>query len=85
MGLARLSVMRKDWADAERRYADIVGRHPDSKYLPEAVYWQGVSRYSGTHEHTALGETAETLNDKFADSQWAMRSLPWLPAEGSAA
>lgn len=85
MGLARVEFMRKNFADAERRYADVVAHDPKSTYSPEALYWRGVSRYSGSHDGTALGETAQKLTEKYPDSQWAMRSLPWLPAKESAA
>jgi hypothetical protein len=44
MGLARVGFMRKNFADAETRYSGVVQNHPDSKYAPEALYWQGVSR-----------------------------------------
>ena len=78
MGLARVAVMRKDWAEAQRRYADIVGRYPDSKLAPEAVYWHGVSRYKATNDHTVLGDVAKTFSEKYKDSVWALKSLPWL-------
>jgi outer membrane protein assembly factor BamD (BamD/ComL family) len=85
MGLARVAFTQKNFADAERRYADVVGNYPNSTYAPESLYWRGVSRYSGSHEATALGETAQELTEKYPDNQWAMRSLPWLPAKESAA
>jgi hypothetical protein len=77
MGLARVAFMKKDFADAEQRYSDVVERYPDSHYAPEAVFWQGVSRYSGTHDHNALGDTAKTFTEKYQDSIWALKSLPW--------
>ena len=85
MGLARVEFMRKNFAEAERRYTDVVEYYPNSTYAPEALYWRGVSRYSGSHDATALGKTAQELTEKYPNSQWAMRSLPWLPAQSSAA
>jgi outer membrane protein assembly factor BamD (BamD/ComL family) len=85
MGLARVEFMQKKFADAERRYADVVVHYPNSTYAPEAVYWMGVSRYSGSHDGTALGASAQELAKKYPDSQWAMRSLPWLPVKETAA
>jgi hypothetical protein len=78
MGLARVAYIKKDLADAERRYGDIVERYPDSKFAPEAVYWKGVSRYSQSHDHNALGDVAATFTEKYKDSIWAEKSLPWL-------
>ena len=28
------------WDEAERRYAQVVKRYPDSKVAPEAIYWR---------------------------------------------
>lgn len=78
MGLARVALMRKDWPDAERRYAGIVERFPNSKFAPEAVYWNGVCRYKATHDHLTLGEFAKTFTEKYQDSIWALKSEPWL-------
>lgn len=77
MGLARLAFMRKDWADAERRYADVVKRYPGSKFAPEAIYYRGVSRYSASHDGAELADVAKTFTEKYQDSLWALRSVPW--------
>ena len=77
LGLARVKFMRKQWADAERRYARVVERYPDSKAAPEAVYWRGVSRYKATNDHTVLGEVPEQLKEKYADSVWALKASVW--------
>ena len=79
MGLGRVAFMKKDLASAERHYTNVVEQYPDSKFAPEAVYWQGVSRYNATHDHTILGDVAKTFTEKYQDSIWAEKSLPWLP------
>jgi thioredoxin-related protein len=77
MGLARVAFMGKKWADAERRYAEVVERYPDSKVAAEAVYWKGVSRYKQTNDHTVLGEVPEQLKEKYADTVWALKASVW--------
>lgn len=77
LGLARVAFMRKRWADAEQRYAQIVGRYPDTAAAPEAVYWRGVSQYKRTNDHTALGGVAEQLNQKYPSSVWARKASVW--------
>ena len=77
MALARVAVMRKDWADAERRYKSVVENSPDSQFAPEAVYWRGVSRYKATNDHEALGEVAKIFGQKYRDSIQALKSQPW--------
>jgi hypothetical protein len=77
LGLARVAFMGKRWAEAERRYGEVVERYPDSKAAPEAVYWRGVSHYKATNDHTALGEVAERFKEKYADSVWAQKASVW--------
>ena len=78
MGLARLAVAKKDWAAAERRYGAVVDEYPDSKFVPEAIYYRGVSRYSSTHDGAELAKTGATLKEKFDGNEWQLRSIPWL-------
>jgi Tetratricopeptide repeat len=77
MGLARVAFSHKRWADAERLYAQVVERYPDSKVAPEAVYWRGVSHYKATNDHTVLGEVASALGERYPDSVWAMKASVW--------
>jgi TolA-binding protein len=77
LGLARVAFMNKHWADAERMYAQVVERYPDSKAAPEAIYWKGVSRYKQTNDHHVLGEVPEQLKGKYADSVWALKASVW--------
>ena len=76
LGLARVALSRKDWKTAGRFYAEI-GRE-GSVFAAQAVYYDGVARYSESHEHTILGETAKELHDRFPGTEWTLRSIPWL-------
>jgi TolA-binding protein len=77
MGLARVAFMDKRWADAEQIYANVAEHYPNSKFAPEAVYWQAVSRYKATNDHTVLGEVESTLAGKYPESEWAFKEIPW--------
>ena len=77
MGLARLALARKDWTDAEQRFSAVAENYPDTKYAPQAVYYRGVSRYSASHDGSELGNTAKALAERYPDSDWRLRSLPW--------
>ena len=77
LGLARVAFMSKQWADAERRYAEVLERYPDSKAAPEALYWKGVSRYKATNDHTVLGELPGQFKEKYPDSPWALKTIAW--------
>ena len=77
MGLARVAFMGKKWAEAERGYAEVLERYPDSKVAPEALYWKGVSHYKATNDHTVLGELPGQFKEKYPDSPWALKAIPW--------
>jgi TolA-binding protein len=77
LGLARVAFMNKKWADAERRYAEVLDRYPDSKAAPEALYWKGVSHYKTTNDHTVLGELPDLFRQKYPDSIWALKTAAW--------
>ena len=77
LGLARVAFMNKNWADAERRYAEVLDRYPNSKSAPEALYWKGVSHYKGTNDHTVLGTLPGEFQQKYGDSIWAMKTAAW--------
>ena len=76
--LARVAFMQKQWAEAERRYAEVLERYPDSKVAPEALYWNGVSHYKATNDHTVLGELPGRFEERYPDSVWALKSAAWV-------
>lgn len=78
LGLARVAFMQKQWAEAERRYAEVLARHPDSRSAPEALYWRGVSHYKATNDHTVLGELPGQFQEQYPDSVWALKTAAWV-------
>lgn len=76
-GLARIPFVDKRWEEAERRYADIVAKYPQTAAAPEAVYWRGVSRYKATKDRTALGAVASELTENYQGSVWAKKASIW--------
>ena len=77
LGLARVAFMNKNWAEAERRYAAVLDRYPDSKAAPDALYWKGVSHYKASNDHTILGELPGIFQEKYPDSIWAQKTIAW--------
>lgn len=77
LGLARAAFMQKQWAEAERRYAEVLERYPDSKAAPEALYWRGVSHYKATNDHTVLGELPGQFRERYPESLWALKTAAW--------
>jgi hypothetical protein len=77
LALARLSAVKKKWADAQARYQRVLDERPDAKRTPEAIYWRHVSEYSQTRDHASLGRAAQELKTRFPESQWAIRASIW--------
>ena len=77
LGLARVAFMSKDFKEAERRYAEVLERYPNSQSAPEALYWKGVSRYKATNDHTVLGEMPGMFREKYPKSTWALKTAAW--------
>ena len=80
LGIARNFVMHKRWKDAEPWYERVINDFPNTKAAPEAIYWRGVSRYSVSHDGTALGATAAELDANHPDSIWTQRASVWRSA-----
>jgi len=77
LGLARVAFMSKDFAEAERRYSEVLEKYPESQSAPEALYWKGVSHYKATNDHTILGELPGQFQEKYPDSIWAQKTIAW--------
>jgi hypothetical protein len=78
MGLARLAFDQKKWSEAEKIYASIAARDPNSAEAPEAVYWAGVSQYQRTHDGGILRETGKRLVENYRNSIWAKKGSVWV-------
>jgi len=69
--------MSKKWADAEALYTQVTQNYANTTAAPEALYWAGVSKYKKTNDHHALGEVPKLLQQKYPDSVWAKKAIPW--------
>ncbi|MEJ2695517.1 MAG: hypothetical protein P8013_02605 [Candidatus Sulfobium sp.] len=78
MALARLVFLQKRWIDATGKYGLVAERFPGTAAAPEAIYWEGVSRYKDTDDHTALGRAGAVLKERYPDSLWAVKASVWL-------
>jgi hypothetical protein len=79
VGLAKSAFANKRFADAEKGYRSVVEKYPTSEVAAEAFYWAGVSRYKGSGNAEALGETARGFRERYQDSSWAKKASVWDP------
>lgn len=77
LGLARADFEQGRFAEAEKRYREVVEKWGDTDAAPEAQYWAGVARYKATNDGSALGDTAKAFKAKYADSTWAKKASVW--------
>ncbi len=77
LGRAHLDFKQGKWAEAEKRFREIVDKLPKADAAPEAMYWAGVSRYKATNDPVALKETAKAFTQRYQDSSWAKKASIW--------
>jgi TolA-binding protein len=77
LGRAKAPFANGDFAEAERRYREVVDRYPNSEAAAEALYWAGVARYKATGDAGALKETAEQFSGRYTDTSWAKKASVW--------
>jgi hypothetical protein len=77
LGTARAAFTRKDHANAERLYREVVTQFPNTEAAAEALYWAGVSKYRATNDPAALKETARAFEDRYQSTSWAKKASVW--------
>ena len=76
-GLAKAAFSRNDFAEAERRYRQVLDKYPNTESAPEAMYWAGVSRYKASNDAAALQETTRAFTKRYQDTAWAKKASVW--------
>jgi len=77
LGLAHTAFQQQQWAEAERRFREIVNKLPQTDAAPEAQYWAGVTKYKATGDPAALKETGRAFSKQYQDSTWAKKASVW--------
>ena len=75
LGLAHAARLTGNFSDAEKRYREL--SEGKDEVAAESLYWAGVSKYKGTNDGSALGETAKAFKERFTDSSWAKKASVW--------
>jgi hypothetical protein len=76
LGLGHIAFATKDWVAAEAWFHEVVEKYGESEVAPEALYWEGVSRYKAG-DQSALGRTAQEFKQRYTDTDWAKKSSVW--------
>jgi len=77
LGRAKAAFASGEFAEAERRFREVVDRYPNADAAAEALYWAGVSHYKATGDAGALKETARQFRERYTDTSWAKKASVW--------
>jgi hypothetical protein len=77
LGLGHVAFAHGKFADAERRFREVLDRHAESEAAAEAQYWAGVSHYKATNDASALADTARAFTERYRDTPWAKKASVW--------
>ena len=77
IGLAKMDFAGGRYAEAERRYRDVLEQLPETESAAEAQYWTGVSRYKGSNDASALTDTATAFANRYQNTSWAKKASVW--------
>ena len=77
LGLGHAARAANDFAEAEKRYGEVLEKFPETDAAAEAQYWKGVSRYKATNDASALSDTARAFQTRHSDSPWAKKASVW--------
>ena len=77
LGRARIAFDAQQWAEAERRFREIVDTLPNTDAAPEALYWAGVTPYKATGDPESLKATGRAFRERYQDTPWAKKASVW--------
>jgi hypothetical protein len=77
LGRARIAFEQKQWAEAERRFREVVEQFPKTDAAPEALYWAGVTPYKATGDPASLKATGRAFKERYRETPWAKKASVW--------
>ncbi len=77
LGLAKADFDMDKLDECKKHLDRILEVSPQSSSAAEAVYLQGVTGYKLTGKTDSLKDAYKKLQDRYADSEWAYRALPY--------
>jgi hypothetical protein len=77
LGRAHMDFKQGKWAEAEKRFREVVDKLPNTDAAAEALYWAGTSKYKASGNPAALKETAKAFTTRYKDSSWAKKASIW--------
>ncbi len=77
LGLAKADFNLDYLKECGQHLDHLLTEYPQSSSAPEAVYLKGVTAYKIGGEAGPLKDAYNTLQERYPDSEWAQRALPY--------
>jgi hypothetical protein len=82
MGRAQVAWRTHNYSEAGELFDALASDYPESSLAPEALYFRGVCRHKATGADVHLFEAAGALERLYPQSDWMLRSRPWVSELG---
>jgi len=82
MGRAQVAWKIHNYSEAGELFDALASDYPESSLAPEALYFRGVCRHKATEADVHLFEASSALERLYPESEWLLRSRPWLKELG---
>ncbi len=77
LGAAKCDFDLGRYVEARSLFDRVVSELPATDFVPEAVYYRGVSGYKHSGKPAPLKEAYQILARDYAESEWAKRAYPF--------
>lgn len=77
LGMVKVKFDLKQYREALEGLDRLTRDHPQSRVIPEAVYWQGVANFEITHDPQHLKGAYKKLKAEYPSSEWTQRAEPY--------
>jgi len=78
LALGNAAFQTSRYGEAENHYGRIARDFPASEEAPRALFFRGVARYKQSRDDADLEQAARELASLYPESEWTLRSLPWV-------
>ncbi len=77
LGIGKMYFDRDAFKEAVGMFKRVLGDFPDTGAAPEAMFVKAVAEFKLTKETAPLKEAYRLLSEKYPDSEWTKRALPY--------
>ncbi len=72
--IARYALKKGNYAEAERRFDEVIMKYPLSDLAPKAHYYRGIAKFKASKDSAWLIDAYGTLKEKYPDSLWTLKA-----------